>query len=82
MHGPRRWQQPGQVVGLAGELLAGGGDLGVPALRLERRDQAAQSRAQVGGGERFVIGETHEVAEQLAEAAQPAGWPARPRRVP
>jgi hypothetical protein len=58
-------------LGFACELLADGDDRGRHALRLEGCDQVAQPGSQIGRAERFIIGQSPELAEQLAEAAQP-----------
>jgi hypothetical protein len=68
----RRLQQPGQVWGFASKLLADGGDLGCVALGFEAGDQRLQPRPEFGGVERFVTGQSGEVAKQLPEAPQPA----------
>jgi hypothetical protein len=51
LHRARRGQQSGQVLGLAGELLADRRDLRGHTLRLERCDQATQSRPEIDGAE-------------------------------
>ena len=68
----RRLEQPGQVRRFASKFLADGGDLGRVALGFEAGDQRLQPRPEFGGVERFVAGQSGEVAQHLPEAPQPA----------
>ena len=67
---PRQFQEPRQLLGLASEFLANGGDLAPLPFRFEGSDQPLEPRAQLGGAERLVIGEPGKIAEQPAQPAQ------------